>query len=183
MVFQANLQNPILVYLRRNEIPAAIRNLYNDFVACYYPSVNIFTEEFRQWQSPSGPFYKTPDEAKFVNRLRDSLVREDSDALWLAEGTPRRWLAPGQKIEVRNLATYFGPVSYRMEGKSNRVSISVQLPARNSYKTAWLVVRTPAAQPLKSVEIAGRPWQDFDAREGRIRLPLRKGVMGIEVQF
>jgi hypothetical protein len=183
MVFQANLQNPILVYLRRNEIPAAIRNLYNDFVACYYPSVNVFTEEFRQWQSPSGPFYKVPDEAKFVNRLRDLLVREDSDALWLAAGAPRRWLAPGQKIEVRNLSSYFGPVSYRMEGKANGVSARVQLPTRNPYKTAWLVVRTPEAQPLKSVEIDGRSWQDFNAQQGRIRLPLRKEPMEVEVHF
>jgi hypothetical protein len=183
MVFQANLQNPILVYLRRNEIPAALRNLYNDFVACYYPSVNVFTEEFRQWQSPSGPFYKVPDEAKFVNRLRDFLVREDSDALWLAPGAPRRWLAPGQKIEVRNLSSYFGPVSYRMEGKANGVSVRVQLPTRNPYKTAWLVVRTPEAQPLKSVEIDGRSWQDFDAPQGRVRLPLRKEPMEVEVHF
>ena len=183
MVFQANLQNPILVYLRRNEIPAALRNLYNDFVACYYPSVNVFTEEFRQWQSPSGPFYKVPDEAKFVNRLRDLLVREDPDALWLAAGTPRRWLAPGQKIEVRNLASYFGPVSYRMQGKKNGVSISVQLPTRNPYKAAWLVVRTPQGQELKSVEIDGRAWQDFDARLGRIRLPVRNEPMDVEVGF
>lgn len=96
MVFQANLQNPTLTYLRRNEVPAAIRNLYNDFVACYYPSVNAFTEEFRQWRSPSGPFYKIPDEAKFVNRVRDLLVREEGDTLWLAAGTPRRWLARGE---------------------------------------------------------------------------------------
>jgi hypothetical protein len=183
MVFQANLQNPTLVYLRRSEIPAAIRNLYNDFVACYYPAVNVFTEEFRQWHSPSGPFYKVSDEARFVNRLRDSLVREDSDALWLAAGTPRRWLAPGQKIEVRNLASYFGPVSYRMEGRKNGVSIRVQLPTRDQFKTAWLVVRTPEAKPLQSVEIAGQPWQDFDAREGRIRLPLRNEPMDVEVLF
>jgi hypothetical protein len=183
MVFQANLQNPVLVYLRRNEIPAAIRNLYNDFVACYYPAVNVFTEEFRQWQSPSGPFYKVPDETKFVNRLRDSLVREDSDALWLAAGTPRRWLAPGHKIEVRNVATYFGPLSYRMEARKNGVGISVQLPTRDPYKAAWLVVRTPEATPLQSVEIAGQPWQDFDAEQGRIRLPLRKEPMDVEVLF
>jgi len=142
MVFQANLQNPILVYLRRNEIPAAIRNLYNDFVACYYPNVNVFTEEFRQWQSPSGPFYKVPDEAKFVNRLRDLLVREDPDALWLAAGAPRRWLAPGQKIEVRNLASYFGPVSYRTEGKANGVSARVQLPTGTRTKLrGWWCAR------------------------------------------
>jgi hypothetical protein len=55
MVFQANLQNPVLTYLRRHEIPAAIRNLYNDFVACYYPDVDAFTEEYHQWVHGSGP--------------------------------------------------------------------------------------------------------------------------------
>lgn len=145
--------------------------------------MNVFTEEFRQWQSPSGPFYKVPDEAKFVNRLRDLLVREDSDALWLAAGTPRRWLAPGQKIEARHLASYFGPVSYRIEGKKNGASINVLLPTASPYKTAWLVVRTPQGQALKSVEIDGQAWQDFDARQGRIRLPIRKEPMDIAVRF
>jgi hypothetical protein len=56
MVFQANLVNPIQTYLLRHEAPAAIRNLYNDFVACLYPDVNIFTEEFHQWRHGSGPF-------------------------------------------------------------------------------------------------------------------------------
>src|SRR5262249_3394721 len=32
MVFQANLQNPIWVYLYRHETPAAIRGIYNAFV-------------------------------------------------------------------------------------------------------------------------------------------------------
>jgi hypothetical protein len=183
MVFQANLQNPVLTYLRRNEIPAAVRNLYNDFVACYYPEVNVFTEEYRQWRSPSGPFYKIPDEAKFVNRLRDLLVHEDGDTLWLAAGVPRRWLAPGQRIEVRDLATYFGPASYRMEGTRDGVRIRVELPSRNPYQTAWLAIRTPAAKPLQSVEINGQPWPDFDAAQERIRLPLKKGPMHIEVHF
>jgi hypothetical protein len=183
MVFQANLQNPVLAYLRRQEIPAALRNLYNDFVACYYPSVHVFSEEFRQWRSPAGPFYKIPDEAKFVNRLRDTLVREEPGALWLAAGVPRRWLGAGKVIEVRNLASYFGPLSYRIEGRTNGAGIRVQLPTRNPYKAAWLVVRTPAAQPLKSVEIDGRPWPDFEPRLGRIHLPVRKEAMKVEVSF
>ncbi len=183
MVFQANLQNPILTYLRRNEIPAAIRNLYNDFVACFYPDVNVFTEEYRQWRSPSGPFYKVPDEAKFINRLRDSLVREDGNVLWLAAGVPRRWLAPGQKVEVRNMATYFGRTSYRMEGTRDGVRARVELPSRDPYKNAWLVVRAPDAKRLRSVEIDGRPWQDFDATHERIRLPIKEGAMVVEVHF
>ncbi len=183
MVFQANLQNPILTYLRRNEIPAALRNLYNDFVACYYPDVNVFTEEYRQWRSPSGPFYKVPDEAKFVNRLRDLLVREDQDTLWLAAGVPRRWLAPGQKIEVQNAPTYFGPLSYRMEATGEGAHITVELPERNPYQAAYFVVRAPDGKPLQSVEIDGQAWRDFDPEQQRIRLPLRKGALQIEVRF
>ena len=52
---------------------AAIRNIYNNFVACLYPDVNTLTEEYRMWSHASGPFYKSPDEARFVNRLRDML--------------------------------------------------------------------------------------------------------------
>jgi hypothetical protein len=52
MIFEANYQNPISVYLPRNEVPAAIRHLYNIFVSCYYPDVNVFTEEYRQWRYP-----------------------------------------------------------------------------------------------------------------------------------
>jgi hypothetical protein len=183
MVFQANLQNPTLTYLRRNEVPAAIRNLYNDFVACYYPDVNVFTEEFRQWRSPSGPFYKVPDEAKFVNRVRDLLVREDGDTLWLAAGTPRRWLAPGETVEVREGPSYFGPVSYRLEANANGVEARVTLPNRNPAGTAWLVLRAPAGKQLRSVEVNGKQWKDFNPSLERIRLPLQPGEIHITARY
>ena len=183
MVFQANLQNPTLTYLRRNEVPAAIRNLYNDFVACYYPDVNAFTEEFRQWRSPSGPFYKIPDEAKFVNRVRDLLVREDGDTLWLAAGIPRRWLAPGEKVEVREAPTYFGPVTYRLDGNAGGVNACVTLPIRNPASTIWLVLRVPGGDHLRSVELGGKPWKDFDPITQRIRLPMRTGEIRIRARF
>jgi len=183
IVFQANLQNPVLVYFRRNEIPAAIRNLYNDFVACYYPDVNVFTEEFRQWRSPSGPFYKISDEAKFVNLVRDALVREDPDTLWLAAGTPRRWLDAGEKIEVRDAPTYFGQVSYSMVAGDAGVEARLELPSRNPYKAAWLVVRAPGGKQIRSVEIDGKAWSDFDAAQERIRLPAKSGAMQVSVHF
>ena len=81
MVFQANLMNPIVVYLRRGEIPAAIRNLYNDFVALHYPSVNAFAEEYHQWAHLSGPFCKVSDEAQFVYQIRNLLVLEKGDGM------------------------------------------------------------------------------------------------------
>ena len=183
MVFQANLQNPILVYLRRHEIPAALRNFYNDFVACYYPTVNVFTEEYRQWRAASGPFYKVADEAKFVNRLRELLVREDGDTLWLAAGIPRRWLSPGERVEVREAPTYFGPVSYGIEATEAGTKARVQLPTRNPCRTAWLVLRVPADKTIRSVEIDGKPWKHFDQATERIRLPIRSEPMQITVRY
>jgi hypothetical protein len=171
MVFQANLQNPIRTYIRRGEARAAIRDLYNDFVACYYPTVNVFTEEYRQWRSPSGPFYKVPDESKFVHRLRDVLVTEYRDELHLAAATPERWLKPGEKFSVSNAPTHFGPVSYSLEAFPKEIRGVINLPARNPYREAWLHVRLPDDKKIASVTINGRPWKDLDIARRRIRLP------------
>lgn len=181
MVFQANLQNPIRAYLRRGEVRAAIRSLYNNFVACYYPAVNVFTEEYRQWRSPSGPFYKTPDEAKFVHRLRDMLVTEHDNDLLLAAATPERWLAPGEQIRVSSAPTHFGPVSYTLRGGAGEVRGTVELPRRNPYRDAWLSIRVPGGRKIASVSINGRPWSDFDAARSRIRLPKLAGRLDIHV--
>jgi hypothetical protein len=75
MVFQANLQNPLRAYLRRGETRAAIRNLYNSFVAWNYRALNIFTEEYRQWRMPSGPFYNIPRRSQ----IRTPVTRYDPD--------------------------------------------------------------------------------------------------------
>lgn len=180
MVFQANLQNPIRTYLRRGEIPAAIRNLYNDFAACYYPAVNVFTEEFRQWRLPSGPFYKVPDEAKFLQRLRDALVMEYDGRLLLATGTPRRWLEPGRRIAVRRAPTWYGPVSYEIEGGEAAISAWVHLPRRNPVEEAVLSIRAPEGRRIGQILVNGANWTDFDGSTGAIRLP--KGVPDLKVE-
>lgn len=171
MVFQANLQNPIRTYLRRGEPQAAIRTLFNDFVACYYPSVNIFTEEYRQWGGPSGPFYKVPDEAKFVHRLRDSLVTEYNDDLLLAAGTPGYWLAPGREISVTEAPTHYGPVTYMLRGSLTEVEGTIALPHRNKYRNAYLDVRLPQGKSIADVFIDEKRWVEVNKTTGRIHLP------------
>ncbi len=178
-----SLRNTVMAYLKRNEIPAAIRSHYNSFVATYYPVPNVFTEEIHQWVHGAGPFYKTADEARFVNHLRGMLVREDGDTLWLAAGTPTRWLEAGKKIEVNNAPTYFGPVSYTIEGSDSSVHARVILPSRNAIKNPWLVLRLPGGAHFQSVELDGKPWQDFDAATQRIRLPVTNKPIDVSVRY
>lgn len=184
MVFQANLVNPIPVYLKRHEAPAAIRNLYNDFVACFYPEANLFTEEFHQWRRGSGPFYKISDESRFVHRLRDTLVMEDNDTLWLAPGTPRSWVASKEGLSVNAVQTYFGPVSYTLRAGSEPglVQATVELPVRNPPGKAWLVARVPSGH-IQNVTLNGKPWARIDARREAIELPLQRGPIDLRIRY
>jgi hypothetical protein len=184
MVFQANLVNPIPAYLRLHQTSAAIRTLYNDFVSCLYPQVNIFTEEYHQWRHGSGPFYKTSDEARFTHRLRDMLVLEDGDTLWLAAGAPRRWMTSKDGIRVDRVQTFFGPVSYTLHAGAAAGTIEgeVSLPHVRAPKNAWLVVRPPSGR-IESVAIDGRPWTNIDAQLEAVQLPAGSSPIHIEVHY
>lgn len=184
MVFQANLVNPIPVYLHNHESEAAIRLLYNDFLSCVFPALNAFTEEYHEWRHGSGPFYKIPDQARFVNRVRDSLVFEDGDELWLASGAPRRWLESRQGIQVHQVQTFFGPVRYDMHAghEAGTIEANVQLPQRAQLKKAWLVARTPTKR-IFSVSLNGKPWTRIDAAREAIELPVSNEALTLVIRY
>jgi hypothetical protein len=172
MVFQPNLQNPIEAYLLRHEVPAALRSLYNNFVSCLYPDVNALVEEYRSWEHGSGHFYKVPDEARFVDRVCDLLVMENGNELWLAPGTPERWLEAGRKIELRNANTIFGKVSYTLKlgVRPETIEAELLLPSRPVEKI-WLFVHAPFHKPIKRVVINDREWHNWDAKRQAILVP------------
>jgi hypothetical protein len=185
MVFQANLQNPILVYLYRNETPAAIRGLYNGLVACLYPEVHMLTEEYHQWTHGSGPFYKTPDEARVVNRIRDTLVLESGNDLSLLSGVPRRWLASKEGIQVDRINSIFGPVGISIQPGVEAKSIVAKItpPTCKQPDHFWLYVRLPEPNKIASVEIDGKPWTKFDAQLERIELPQTDKPLKVTIRY
>ena len=184
MVFQANLQNPILVYLKRHETQAAIRGVFNNFAACLYPDAVAFTEEYRTWSHASGPFYKIPDEAKFTHRVHDMLVLEDGDTLYLAGGVPRRWLESTEGVRADRLATYFGEVSFHLRAgaESGVVEATVQLPALRPAKTSYLIARTPGRK-IVGVTIDGQKWTRIDAAREAIELPHSTSKLEIRIHY
>jgi hypothetical protein len=169
--FEPNLTDAIRVYMHRGEASAAIRVLYNNFTASLYPTVNAFTEAMYQWRHTSGPFFKVSDEARFVQDLRELLVMEHEGDLYLAPGTPRRWLEPGESIAAKGAPTYFGPVSFTLEAVGQQVRGTVDLPTRNHFGHAWINVRLPEDRTIESVMINDKSWTDFSRETGKIRLP------------
>lgn len=172
MVFQANLQNPVSVYLNKQNIPAAIRGVYNNFVSCLYPDINVFTEEYRKWVNASGPFYKIPDEARAIQVISEMLVLEKDKELNLAVGTPRRWLEPGQRIELINAFTEFGQLSYVMHPAREPETIEATIDlSKVNCPQVKLFIRAPYQKPIKSVTLNGQPWQKWDAAKESISIP------------
>jgi len=185
MVFQPNLQNPIKAYLLRNEIPAAIRNVYNSMVSCLYPDINAFTEEYHKWGLGSGPMYKIPDEARFLTRVTDLLVTEAGDELWLAPGTPRNWLEPGKSINVYHVETVFGKVSYELKCgvKSNTIEATITIPSGLPEGKVKLFVRSPFEKPIQSVLINGNIWKNWDLNKESIVLPTHESKIKLTVIY
>jgi hypothetical protein len=115
---------------------------------------------------------KTFEEAVFLQRVRNMLVMELRDALWLARATPRAWLEQGKKISVKNSPTYFGTVAYEIvsDVDNGKITATVEMPARKAPKDVVLRFRHPKAAPIKAVTVNGKPWTEFNKNNETITL-------------
>ena len=50
--------------------------------------------------------------SRYIDMVRIALLLEEGDTLHLMAGTPRGWLADGEKIEVKRAPSYFGEVNF-----------------------------------------------------------------------
>jgi hypothetical protein len=90
--------------------------------------------------------------AAFLVTLRAMLVHEVGGTLRLAYATPRAWLAPGKRIEVRNAPTSAGPVSYTIDSRADDVLVTVDVPPLAT--RLFLRLRLPGA--TKTFDLTGR---------------------------
>jgi hypothetical protein len=105
--------------------------------------------------------------------LRMMLVREQGERLILAQAAPQHWLKHGQRVEVNNAPTMFGPMSYTIQSSvdQGRVTVQVIPPRRNPCKEIQVFVRHPEGRPIQQVLVGGRPLNTFDAGSVTLRNP------------
>jgi hypothetical protein len=158
--------------------------LFNHFGASFYPGVNVFTEHpVVELGHGIGPFYKSPDETKFLTWLRNCLIREEGTTLQLAPGAPRAWLAPGQNFGVEELATFFGAISYRINSTETAVTVTIDPPQRLTGQSISLHLRRPDDQRLQSVTVNGQAHTDFDPDAETIQLTAASDKLVVEAGY
>lgn len=115
--------------------------------------------------------------------LRAMLLREEGDRLLLAQAAPQHWFQPGQRIELLNAPTTFGPMSYTITSAIDQGRITVQLtpPNRTRPREIQLFVRHPEGQPIRKVLAAGQPIESFDAAS--VTLPTPAEPLTLELHY
>ena len=167
-------------YLAKDDIPNFLRAWLNRCAV----DMNLGNWTFNE-HTTFAANDKSHGNAVFLSNFRKMLVMEVDRTLWLARGTPRAWLKHGRKIAVKNAPTHFGTVGYEIvsDVDNGRIAATVVVPSRRWPKAILLRLRHPKAMPIKSVEVDGKPWKDFDPAKEIIRLHGVKGVVNLKVAY
>lgn len=114
--------------------------------------------------------------------LRNLLVREDNNVLWIGQGIPRAWLETGKHITVTSAPTEFGNVSYRMDPQPDgTMRVSIDPPSRQSPGEIRVRLRDPQHRRIASVNATGLGETSFSGET--IVLRNVKSPLDLQVSF
>jgi len=159
-------------YLDRDLVSNFLYTLYSQSTTTLARQT-LTTYEHRSWGSER-VFELTGWAAGYWTRnFTDMLCRTVGEELWLMQATPRRWLKDGEKIEVNNLQTEFGPISFSVQSHmaSRTVACKVLVPHRHPVKRLKVRFRVPGDQKIATVTVNEQAWQDFDRDGEWIAIP------------
>lgn len=178
--YQCGLERHANIHLLVGDAPSFIRSLLNQYSVDILPGDYTFQEH-----TTGGPPDKSYEEACFLERLRHMLVWENQDSLYIARSTPREWLAPGNRIGVRNAPTGLGELSYTLESDidHNTVRAEIDLSSRNPSTKVILTLRVPGGLRLASATVDGVACETIDAGSGTIAFASRGGRAVVVARF
>ncbi len=178
--YQCGLERHANIHLAADDVPNYLRSLLNQHAVDIMPGEYTFREH-----TTGGPPDKIYEESCFLERLRNMLVMEAGETLWRARATPRAWLEQDQRIAVRNAPTHFGRFSYVIDSGADNgwITATIEIPSRRRPQTVLLRLRHPQARPIKSVEVDGQNWTDYDKDQELIRLTGKPGTVVVRAVY
>ncbi len=136
------------IHLMRGEIHSFLKAYYNCFPALIDRETGTFWEHFF-YASP----HKTHEEAWFLMETRWMLCMEKQNTLLLLPGIPRKWMENGNSIVIKNLATYFGKLSFEVVSDLKNHKITAQISCER--KPERVEIRIPHPEKLLPEKVTG----------------------------
>ena len=138
------------LHLKRGEVKEYLKTYYNQLTSLQDRETYTFWECYTHASQ-----HKTHEEGWFLMQTRWLLFLEEGGTLAFLRAIPRRWLEHGKKIELRNVATYFGPASLRVESKLNDGSIEAAVECKAERRPREITIRLPHPEGRKAVSVVG----------------------------
>ncbi len=164
-----------IVHLRRGEVKPFLKAYYNTVAALADRQTYTFWEHYFG-ASP----HKTHEEGWFLMDTRWMLWMERGSTLELLAGAPRAWLEDGQRIELDRVASYFGPLTVRVESKLNQGRLEAAIECPGDRKPRAVEIRLPHPLGRKAVRVAGGR---YDAARESVHIEPFDGMARVTIAF
>ena len=97
--------------------------------------------------------------AEYINSVRSLFVYETGDRLILGHGVDGKWLERKEGISVKNMATYYGDISYAMKKDGDTVKVKIYGKAK---PPKGFVFKSPFLnKKIKAVKVNKKEWSRF----------------------
>jgi hypothetical protein len=145
-------------YYSRHDWVQIKQGLVKPFLKTYYNSFSALAdrETYTFWEHLHHvSVHKTHEEAWFLMATRWMLYLEEGQTLKLLPGIPRQWLEEGKTIELKNVATYFGPLSLVVNSNIYKGFIEATIECSSDRKPERILLRIPHPDGKRPVNIIG----------------------------
>ena len=163
------------LHLRRGEVKPFLQAWYDTVAAMADRETYTFTEHFFG-ASP----HKTHEEAWFLMETRWMLYLEEGHTLRLLAGAPRAYLEDGKTVAVENAASYFGPLSFRVESHAAQGLIRATVSCAGDRHPDVVEFRVPHPDGLRAKSVEGGV---YDPTTETVRIAPFRGAATITLQY
>jgi hypothetical protein len=170
-------------YYSRHPVIHLDRGDVKCFLAAYYDTVASLADRqtYTFWEHYFGASpHKTHEEAWFLMDTRWMLYREHGAGITLLGGVPRAYLSDGKHIALERVATYFGPMSLRVDSRLDRGTIEATVTFHSEEHPAFVELRLPHPEGRRATWAKGGT---YDAATERVRIEPFTGSAAVTLGF
>ncbi|MGH9410910.1 MAG: hypothetical protein ACRD1V_15820, partial [Vicinamibacterales bacterium] len=106
--------------------------------------------------------------ARYMEQIRNLLVREDGTTLHITSALAPDWVKAGRQVKVSGAPTFFGSVTYTLASRQNGATLSLANHWKTDARPTGIVFHLPWFITLISATVDGKPASIVD---GAIALP------------
>jgi hypothetical protein len=163
------------LHLMRGETKAFLKAYYNTMASLADRETYSFWEHYFRASA-----HKTHEEAWFLMETRWMLYFERGSTLNLLAGIPRRYLDDGQTIELKEVVSYFGPLTLSVVSRLKQGYIEAMVSCNSERRPTKIELRLPHPEGTKPKRADGGV---YDPKTEKVKIEPFNGSAEVRLHF